>query len=196
MLDNPMVVSAILWGNYARLKRTALEEVVPGQNVLQAACVYGGFSADLARRVGPAGRLDVVDIAPIQVENCRRKLAGLDHAWVRLGDAASPGGGPFEAVLCFFLLHELPESYRRAVVDGLLAIVGPGGKVVFVDYHRPHCRHPLRWVMNLVFRWFEPFAAGLLETEIAKLATDAGAFRWHKRTFFGGLYQKVVAERR
>ena len=195
LLDNSVVVSAILWGNCRRLMRTAFDEFLPGQRVLQAACVYGDFSVELARRVDRHGRLDVIDVAPLQVENCRRKLAGLPQAQVRLADASQPGGGPYDAVCCFFLLHEMPDPYKSAVVDGLLGCVAPGGRVVFVDYHRPGRGHPLRGVMSLVFRWLEPFAAGLLGTEIAALAADADGFTWRKETFFGGLYQKVVAER-
>ena len=196
LLDNSLVVSAILWGNCRRLMRAAFDELRPGQIVLQAACVYGDFSVELARRVGRQGRLDVIDVAPLQVENCRRKLADLPQARVRLADASNPGGGPYEAVCCFFLLHEMPDSNKSAGVDGLLACVEPGGRVVFVDYHRPGRSHPLRAVMSLVFRWLEPFAAGLLETEIVALAAAADDFTWRKETFFGGLYQKVVAERK
>ena len=36
LLDRPWVASAILWGNYRRLKQAAFSEVRPGQRVLQA----------------------------------------------------------------------------------------------------------------------------------------------------------------
>jgi SAM-dependent methyltransferase len=134
---------------------------------LQSACVYGNFSAQLAQRVGPEGSLDVVDIVPIQVRNCRRKLTGHPHGRVRLADAADPGGGPYDAVCCFFLLHELPDYHKQVVIDALLDSVVPGGKVVFVDYHRPNLGHPLKGIMNFVFRTLEPYAPGLLEHEIA-----------------------------
>ena len=65
---------------------------------------------------------------------------------------------------------------------------------VFVDYHKPARLHPLRGIMHLIWRKFEPFAAGLLESEIEAFADD-GAFTWSKETFFGGLYQKIVATR-
>ncbi len=104
-------------------------------------------------------------------------------------------GGPYDAVCCFFLLHELPDAHKARVVDGLLASVADGGKVVFVDYHRPHPLHPLRAPMSLVFRSLEPFAGTLWRREIASLAANPG-FVWRKQTLFGGLYQKVVAERR
>lgn len=196
-LDRPLVVSAILWGNARRLMRAAVAEFRPGSRVLQAACVYGDFSALLAARVGAEGRLEVVDVAPLQVANARRKLAHLAQATVRRGDlaAACPDAAAYDGVCCFFLLHEVPPSTRARIVDHLLEAVAPGGKVVFVDYHRPQPRHPLRWVMSLVFRWLEPYADSLLDADIPALSARAGEFSWRKRTLFGGLYQIVVGER-
>jgi hypothetical protein len=74
--------------------------------------------------------------------------------------------------------------------------VPPGGKVVFVDYHRPHPAHPLKPVTGFVFRHLEPFAFGMWDQEIADLADNVGDFEWSKETLFGGLFQKVVARRR
>lgn len=196
LLDHQFVVSTILWGNSGRLTRTALAEFTPGQRVLQAACVYGSFSQQLAGAVGPDGSLDVVDIVPLQVANCRRKLADQPQARVRVADAADPGGGPYDAVCCFFLLHELPDDRKAAVVDALLGSVAAGGKVVFVDYHKPRTNHPLNAIMRFVFRTLEPYTPGLLHNEIADLARNGDGFAWRKETYFGGLYQKVVAEHR
>ena len=196
LLDRPLIVSAILWGNYRRLLRMALAELRPGQRVLQPACVYGDFSPVLAEFLGPEGRLEVTDVAPLQIENCRRKLSGLRQANARVRDAADLGGGGYDAVCCFFLLHELPEGYKRKVVDALLDSIRPGGKVIFVDYHRPHRAHPLKPVMSLVFDLLEPFAKGLWDFEIRSYTTQAARFDWSKRTCFGGLYQISVARRR
>jgi SAM-dependent methyltransferase len=193
LLDRQWVVNAILWGQARLLQRTLFEELEPGSRVLQMACVYGDVSPRLARRIGPAGRLDVIDVAPVQVENCRRKLAKFPQASVRQADASSPGGGLYDAVVVFFLLHELPETYKRAVVDAALRHVAPGGKAVFVDYHKPVATHPLKWITALVFALLEPFASSLWRHRIADFAANAGRFDWRSETFFGGLFQKTVA---
>lgn len=196
LLDNPFVVSAILWGNFSRLLRAACDEFRAGQRILQAASVYGSLSTNLAETVGREGRLEVIDIAPIQAENCRRKLAAYPQASVRVADAAAPGGGFYDGVCCFFLLHEIPDDQKRAVVNALLRSVVPGGKVVFVDYHRPWPFHPSRMVMEGVFRWLEPYAHGLISREIWDFAAQREDFHWRKETYFGDLYQKVVAVRK
>jgi hypothetical protein len=65
------------------------------------------------------------------------------------------------------MLHEVPDDMKTRIVQALLGVVKPGGKVVFVDYHRPHPAHPLRPVMQLIFAWFEPFAHTLWTRSIA-----------------------------
>ncbi len=195
LLDRELVVKVILWGQHLRLRREALAELRPGQKVLQPACVYGDFSRALAERIGRQGRLEVIDVARIQAVNCRRKLRHVPQATVRLANATRPGGGPYDAVCCYFLLHELPEDYKRAVVDALLESVVAGGKVIFVDYHKPHWAHPLKGVTSLVFDTLEPHAKGLWHNEIIDFASDAGRFGWRKETYFGSLFQKVVARR-
>ena len=195
LLDQHFVVNAILWGNYRRLVRWACEEFSAGDRLLQAASVYGNLSGRLADRVGPRGSLDVIDIAPLQVAHCGRKLSGRSNVTVRVADAALPPGSGYDGICCFFLLHEIPDLHKRLVVDGLLRAVRPGGVVVFVDYHRPVRWHPLRPVMTAIFRWLEPYAEGLLRTRIEDLAAPAGDVEWSAETRFGALYQKVVARR-
>jgi len=196
LLDRHLVVNAILWGNYRRLVREACGEFVPGDRVLQAASVYGNLSSRLADKVGDHGFLDVIDIAPLQVAHCRRKLAGRANVKVRVADATIRGAHDYDGVCCFFLLHEVPDLQKRRIVNALLDSVRPGGKVVFVDYHRPARWHPLRPVMAVIFRFLEPYANGLVSRSIVEFAESARDFAWDKRTRFAGLYQVVVATRR
>ncbi len=198
LLDRTFIVWAILWGNSGRLMRTAFKEITSGEKVLQAAYVYGDFSFKLAQHVGEKGQLDVIDILPIQVENCKKRLKGITHASVRQADAAEAGGGIYDTICCYFLLHEVPYDKKTAIVRGLLGQVASGGKVVFVDYHKPARFHPLKQFMYFIWRKLEPYALDLVATEIKDIAGNDSIrsdFKWTKETLFGGLYQKVVATR-
>ncbi len=196
LLDHEAVVTALLWGNSRRLRRALLAEISPGQKVMQAAHVYGRLIPEIAKTVGPGGLLDVVDVAPLQAALCRRKLRGFSHARTRIADAASPGDEAYDVVVCFFLLHELPDEYKCAVVDALLGRVSPGGKLVFIDYHAPVVWHPLRGFMRRVFAYLEPFAESMWHHEILDFASDPRHYVWRTETCFGGFYQKTVASRR
>ncbi len=196
IFDHPTMVSAILWGNARRLIRAVEAELEPGQRVLQAACVYGDFSPCMARRLGRDSELSVIDIAPNQVRKTRRKLAGFPQASVRVADARQPGVADMDVAISFFLLHEVPGDYKVAIVDALLDSVRPGGRVVFVDYHRMHWLHPLRPIMAAVYGLLEPFARELVEGSIPALARHRDDVGWGTtETYFGGLYQKVIATR-
>ena len=195
MLDNDFVVWTILWTNRKKLMHASHSEFHAGQKVLQAAHVYGSFTPELAKVVGPKGRLDVIDVVPVQVEHGRRKLAPFPQARIWQGDAATPGSDSYDAVSCYFLLHEIPDDYKHKVVNALLDRVLPGGKAVFVDYHDPHRLHPLRAFMYFIFRWLEPYTLSLIKNQIWDFARDTQRFSWRKETLFGGLYQKVVAKR-
>jgi SAM-dependent methyltransferase len=196
LLDRHLVVNGILWGNYRGLVKAACSEFTRGEHILQAASVYGNLSSCLADRVGDEGFLDVIDVAPLQVAHCRQKLGGRGNVRVRIADAAHPGIDVYDGVCCFFLLHEVPDLQKCQIVNALLSAVRPGGKAVFVDYHRPVSWHPLRPLMAAVFRWLEPFAQGLVSRSIMEFAACPADFAWRKETRFGGLYQKVVVTRR
>lgn len=195
-LDHEWVVKTILWRQHRRLEQAAFAEIEPGQHVLQAACVYGDFSKLLAEHIGPEGKLDIVDVAEVQVTNCRRKLAGFRHTTVRHENVLHLRNETVDAVCCYFLMHELPNDYKRGVVTVLLNSVRPGGKVIFVDYHRPHWAHPLKLITSLVFDTLEPYAKDLWRKEIAAFAGYDSRFTWRQESYFGGLFQKVVATRK
>ena len=196
LLDRELVTRVILWGQHHRLRRHAFDEIEPGQRVLLPAHVYGDFAPALARHVGPSGQLEVTDIAPVQVAACRRKLRNFPEASARRADAAQPGEPVHDRVCCYFLLHEVPDTNKRAIMAALLGRVARGGKAIFVDYHKPHPAHPVKPIISLVFDTLEPFAKSLWRNEIADFAGAPEGFTWRKETYFGGLFQKVVAERR
>lgn len=195
LLDREIVVRTILWQQHIKLQRLAFAEIEPGQRVLQPASVYGSFAPNLAHHIGPKGRLDVVDVAAVQVQSVKRKLQPYSFAHVHHSNILDFGRGPFDVVCCYFLLHEVPDDYKFRIVNHLLSKVNPGGKVVFVDYHKPRWWHPLKLITSIVFDTLEPFAKRLWRSEIREFAYEPEQFTWRKETIFGGLFQKAVATR-
>jgi len=200
IFERQWLVNLILWGNFRRLRDAAIEALgdpIRGRT-LQVACVYGDLTACLLDRHAPDGRLDVVDILPVQLENLSRKLGSSRRMSMSLGNSAhlDQGEGTYDQVLVFFLLHEQPPETRRRTVAEALRVTRTGGRLVFVDYHCPHPGNPLGLLMRPLLRTLEPFALDLWREEIIGLLTpDAPAVMLRKRTFFGGLYQMVEIRR-
>jgi ubiquinone/menaquinone biosynthesis C-methylase UbiE len=201
VFERQWLVNLILWGNYGRLRDAALDELgerLPGRT-LQVACAYGDLTDHLSARAGAGdGSLDVVDVLPIQLQNLRRKLPA--DAPVRLlrmdsTQLAIPDGH-YDRALVFFLLHEQPAHDRARTLSEVMRVVRPGGTVVIVDYARPRWWHPLRYLWRPVLARLEPFALDLWRRDVAQWLPAgrlAGPPRRH--SFFGGLYQMLVATR-
>jgi ubiquinone/menaquinone biosynthesis C-methylase UbiE len=200
LFERQWLVNLILWGNYSRLRDAAMAElgdVLPGAT-LQVACVYGDLTG---RLIGPiaagGGRLDVVDVLPMQLENLRRKLPSgaparlleMDSADLDLPDAS------YDRALLFFLLHEQPALHRQRTLSEVFRVVKPGGQIVIVDYALPRWWHPLRYLWRPLLAGLEPFALDLWRHEIAHWLPAAARTESRKQSFFGGLYQKVVIRR-
>ncbi|MBP4049084.1 rhodoquinone biosynthesis methyltransferase RquA [Chromobacterium violaceum] len=197
LLDHKLVVRTLLFGNDQRLMRAYLDEIRDGDRVWQVAHVYGDLVQRAAARVGESGSFTLTDVTPIQVELAEGKLAGTPQAAVVRADAARFQAERQPDLACsFFLLHEVPEDMKSAIVDNMLAQVAPGGRAMFVDYHRPRPWQPIGWLLKWVNRVLEPFAEALWNKEISAYARDAARFDWGKRTVFGGVYQIVTARRR
>ena len=196
--ERDWVVNLILWGNMKKLTRAVLDEMdlQPHSRVLQVACVYGNFSSQLATHLGQTqSRLDLVDVAPIQLRNAERKLNGQDNVTFHHRDSSSltfPNAS-FDETVVFFLLHEQPEDVRRKTIEEATRVTKPGGRVIFVDYHGPRRSNPLRYVMKPILSWLEPFAMDLWREELsAYLPENIKAEQIRSEFYFGGLYQKVV----
>ena len=195
LLDREIVVRTILWQQHNKLQRLAFSEIEPGQKVMQPASVYGSFGPNLARHVGPDGHVDIIDVAKIQVNSATRKLEPYPWAHAHHANCLHWKKGPYDVIVVYFLMHEVPDDVKHQVVDHMLGKVEVGGKVVFVDYAKPKWWHPLKLITSIVFDTLEPFAKGLWRNEIRDFAKDAERFSWRRETIFGELFQKVVATR-
>ena len=200
--ERPWIIDAILWGNYARLSgavRDRIDEPHAGR-VLQIACAYGDFTPKLAAHVAQrSGRLDVVDVLPVQLANLRAKLGPETSVGIHRMDSAAMTyeDSAFDSVVLFLLLHEMPDAWRRGTLAEAWRVLKPGGRLVLVDYAKPAWWNPLRYLMAPVLALLEPFALALWRRPISDFA-PAGMFQGpvERRTACGGLYQLLTIEKR
>lgn len=195
--ERQWLVNLILWGNYVTLRDAAFAELddLTGGKVLQVACVYGDFTVKLAQRLAPGTRLDVVDVAPVQLDNLRRKIGTQSAVSLHHQDSADLAFADrsYDCVVVFFLLHEQPAHARARTIREALRVTRRGGKIVIVDYHQPARLNPFRYIMLPVLKILEPYALDMWFTEITSwLPMDAKPTSVEKSVYFGGLYQKVV----
>jgi ubiquinone/menaquinone biosynthesis C-methylase UbiE len=203
--ERQWLVNAILWGNYGRLRDCALAELdshtpLSGDEptaTLQVACAYGDLTVRLTKESCANGRLDVVDVLPIQLQNLRAKLPKRDTVRLMTMNAADlriPDRS-YDRALVFFLLHEQPRDIRERTLREVARVMKPGGKIVIVDYARPRLWHPARYLWRIVLAAFEPFALDLWRDDIAAWMPAEGVRQTGIRRFFGGLYQMAVFTR-
>ncbi len=183
---------------YDNLVDEVLANIKPHERVLQLGIVFGNEIDRIALRIGNYGAYNIVDICGAQIARCEEKYGELFPALkFFLQNAAELSfKQEYDAVICFMLLNELPPATKAKVVNNALQAVREGGKAIFVDYHRPAVGHPLRYFVRMYNRLYHPFAEKLWDLSIDSYATEADAFIWEKKTFFGGMYQFLTATRK
>lgn len=112
--------------------------VAEGMVVLEPGCGMGFFTLELARRVGPKGRVVAVDLQKRMLDGLRRRAvrAGLADR-IELRQVAedrldiSDLAGRVDLVLAFYVVHELanPAGFFEEVRQALR----PTGKILIVE---------------------------------------------------------------
>jgi SAM-dependent methyltransferase len=138
----PWWLGYVLASPVRRLFQNPSELVAPyvdeGMMVLEPGCGMGFFSLELARRVGPSGRVVAVDLQPKMLAGLRRRagraglLDRLDIRQVaedRLGVADLNGQVGF--VLAFYVVHELANP--AGFFDEIRTAMSPTGKLLIVE---------------------------------------------------------------
>jgi len=116
-----------------------------GMTVLDFGCGPGFFTLDIARLVGPAGRVIAVDLQEGMLQKLRAKIQGTElEARITLHQCEQSRIGVAQKVafaLAFYALHELPdqraffkEVRRMLAPRGLLLVVEPPFRVSRVEF--------------------------------------------------------------
>ena len=126
-----------------------------GGAALDVACGTGKLTAELARAVGPGGRVLGVDLSPAMLDEARRAYGDLPGVEFRLGNAlALPvADGSFDAATIAFGLRNL-SSFEDGLRE-MARAVRSGGQVVCLELSVPRPRFMGR-VYRGIFRVMAP----------------------------------------
>jgi len=112
--------------------------VRPGMVVVEPGCGMGFFTLDLARMVGPGGRVVAIDLQEKMLAGLRRRAAraGLEERIdVRLARPDRLGiadlAGQVDLVLAFYVVHETQEP--AGFFTELASALKPAGAVLVVE---------------------------------------------------------------
>ncbi len=112
--------------------------VKPGMTVIEPGPGMGFFTLELARRVGPEGRVVVADVQPrmLKVLERRAARAGVrSRIETRLASGSSLGAddlvGRVDFVLAFAVVHEMPDIALFFAQTG--ALMKKGGRVLLAE---------------------------------------------------------------
>ena len=149
-------------GMDGRWRRAAVKaaRLEPGQSAVDVACGTGKLSAELARAIGPIGRVVGVDLAPAMLEEARRVCADLVQVTFVEGNAlALPfEDATFEAATIAFGLRNLAD-FERGFRE-MARVVKPGGRVVCLELSRMRPR-PVGRAYVAIFGTFAPVLGSL-----------------------------------
>ena len=124
-------------GMDARWRRAAAAatRVGPGMSAIDVACGTGALTRELARRVGPAGRVVGVDASARMLERARPGR-GEWIEYVRADALALPGDdASFDAATIAFGLRNVPD-YERCLAE-MVRVTRPGGRIVVLELATP-----------------------------------------------------------
>lgn len=127
------------------LEAAAISEAA---RVADIGCGTGTVSRWMAARMGPAGRVDAIDIAPEQIEVAKSTPVEACSSSIhyQVGSAYEPGlpENAFDIVFCRLVLCHLKEPAKA--VAQMAKLLRPGGRLVLVDFDlrdtftMPHCQ--------------------------------------------------------
>ncbi len=109
-------------------------ELKPGERVLDLGAGPGFVARELAREVGPGGRVLGLELSAAYAETARATAAGLSQLEVRQHDLCRDPfpQEPFDLVWCRWVAMFLGDL--DPLLDGLAANLEPGARVVFHEY--------------------------------------------------------------
>lgn len=193
--DNSILLNVLTLGYHSRLAEEVKKELSAQSNVLQVGVTLGSQTEKAYSVAGMLGEYTIVDVVQKMLVNYEEKHLEQRIKYV-CANVAKSIKGEYDTIICYMLLHELPPVTRAKVLENIINALKPGGKVIFIDYHMPSSYNPLKYFIRAINRLYQPFAESIWKDAIKTLTPNGDLCSWSKQTYFGGVYQKVVATKR
>jgi demethylmenaquinone methyltransferase/2-methoxy-6-polyprenyl-1,4-benzoquinol methylase len=149
-----------------RQRAADLAELDPGDSALDVATGTGDLAIELARRVGPSGKVTGSDFSEVMLDLARKKTSDVRFEWGNALELPYEDGS-FDAVTVGFGARNFSDL--RAGLSEMARVTKPGGRVVVLEITAPQ-RPPLSWFFGL---WFDRVVPML-----GKLAGDPDAYSY------------------
>jgi len=122
--------------------------------ILEIGCGFGLFGCYFASR-WPEIRYHGLDINSRRIEMARQAASRLGLSNVRFdyGDAATnlAVDGEYDAVLMMDLLHHLPDSAKRSLLDAVVPRLSRGGRLIIKEVtRRPAWKMGFTWFLDVL----------------------------------------------
>lgn len=185
---------------YGRLVKELNSEISSGKDVCQIGAVLGNQIQKTAATIGSLGVYDIIDISPIALQQVKKKLNRRypQINFIKEDAAFTKVKAVRDVVICFMLLSMVPPFHRKRIINNALGMLKPGGKAIFIDWHKPKRWNLLAWPLKLYNRLYNPFVEDLQKNTIKFLSENQNVkgYIWKQKSFFGGLFQKTIVVRR
>jgi demethylmenaquinone methyltransferase/2-methoxy-6-polyprenyl-1,4-benzoquinol methylase len=149
-----------------RARAADLAALERGGRALDVATGTGDLAIELARRVGPQGRVTGSDFSEVMLDLARKKTSDVRFEWGNALELPYEDGS-FDAVTVGFGARNFSDL--RVGLEQMARVTRPGGRVVVLEITTPQ-RPPLSWFFGL---WFDRVIPML-----GKLAGDPDAYSY------------------
>lgn len=194
ILNHKWIQNILTLGYHNILINELTKEISSKSKILQIGVTLGDQITQTSFSLNNRGRYTILDILPNIIKKCENKHEHLRINYI-CANATKPFKEDYNTIICYMLLHELPPITRQKVINNILSALPIGGKAIFIDYHLPSSYNPLKYIIRAFNRLYQPFAEALWKTAIKEMTPLKENYSWSKQTYFGGIYQKIVATR-